>query len=131
VNRKNPLGEFIFKVRARKVGTVNRPCCISYLNRENGSPFRERPSICHKKKSVSTCLAEVKLSSRVQVYHVAMKNGGTLTAPGWSPRGFSMTCDLSRVASQPPSVDGLCFINCGLYSGDLDDTSWGTAPITS
>ncbi|KAJ3628481.1 hypothetical protein MTP99_015784 [Tenebrio molitor] len=99
------------------------------------SPFRERPSICHKENR-GTCLAEVRLSFRGQVYYVAMKNKGTqkvadVGLPAWSSRGFSITCDPVRVAPRPPSVDGLCLISCGLYSGDSEDTSRGTALITS
>ncbi|KAH0817109.1 hypothetical protein GEV33_005682 [Tenebrio molitor] len=124
--RRNPLGESIYKVRVKRGGTANRSHCVSDLIRENGSPFRERSSICHKEKR-GTCLVEVRHVVRGQFNHVAMKNGSLPKEPDVGgalshQQGLFMTCDLGRRVSRTPWWN---------RSGDSEDTSWGTAPITS
>jgi hypothetical protein len=125
----------LFNVRVRKGGTVNRSHCVSDLVRENGSPFGERPFICHKEKR-GTCLAEVRVVYAGAFYPRCNEKREPAKRAGRGGavvilQGPLMTCDLGRRVSRRPSVEGLCFISCGHYSGDSEDTSWGTAPITS
>jgi hypothetical protein len=74
--------------------------------RENGSPFRERASICHKEKR-GTCLVEVRNVVRGQFNHVSMKNGSLPKEPDVGgplsrTQGLFMTCDLGRRVSRTP-----------------------------
>jgi hypothetical protein len=100
------FGRVHFPGRARRVETVNRSHCVSDLNREKGSPFWERPSICHKEKR-GTCLAKIRSVDAGSVHprcnekreHIKRAD---VRLPTWDPRGFFMTCDLGHVVSRPP-----------------------------
>jgi hypothetical protein len=125
----------LFNVRVRKGGTVNRSHCVSDLVRENGSPFGERPFICHKEKR-GTCLAEVRVVYAGAFYPRCNEKREPAKRAGRGGavvilQGPLMTCDLGRRVPRPPLMDGLCFIICHLAVAIRRTKGGGTAPITS
>lgn len=71
---------------------------------------------------MSTCLAEIRLSTRGQIGNEVIKNGGTLRGQSWGvPSFFEGDSFLTETpgpgASQQSLVEGLCYINRFLNNG--------------
>jgi hypothetical protein len=120
------LGVKSFRGQRRNRGYVR------HGKQRNGRPFRERPFICHKENR-GTGLAEVKGVDARSVIHVAMKNGSLpkepcVGGPTQSLVDPFMTCDPGRRVSRRHRWKAS--VSSAVVSGDSEDTSWGTAPIT-
>jgi hypothetical protein len=114
------VGRVHFQSMARKVGTINRPCCVSHVKREtgvhlgNGHPFAPRKTGVRVwlKLGASTRGADFPRCNEKRE-HIERAD---VRLPTWDPRSFFMMCDLGHGASH--GLGGsLCFIWCGIRKG--------------